>query len=73
MTAKQMIDECYDLAKVLGNDTEDETKKELERRYKVIVVMLLARIFSFTRAFFFLLSPLAGFFLFLFFKALVMP
>ena len=72
MTPKQMINECYDLAVMLCKQSDQETEEDIERRYKIIVMMILPRLFGLMRALLFLLSPLAGFFLFLFIKALTM-
>ncbi len=72
MNAKEIENECYDLAKMLSYETEEETQKDLERRYKIVVMILLPRLFGLVRALFFLLSPLAGFFLALLLKAILM-
>ena len=68
MNAKEIENECYDLAVMFSRETEEKTKEDLERRYKIIVMLLLPRLFGLVRALFFLLSPIAGFFLLLVFK-----
>lgn len=68
MDAKEIEKECNDLAVMFSRETEKEAKEDLERRYKIIVMLLLPRLFGLVRALFFLLSPIAGFFLLLVIK-----
>ena len=68
MNTKEIEKECDKLAVMLSDKSDEETQQDLERRYKIIVMTILPRLFGLTRLLLFLLSPIAGFFLLLAFK-----